>query len=191
MPCFPQSCERSMRRMVVNGYRRSDGLEMASRVLWEIDTETSGRNFERLCIDLLHRNGYLDIVPIEPQDHGRDAEETPRPGRSGEGHPAYFQFSIEKDWKAKVRRDARTLEPRKTEFDTFVFVTSQTARGVDTDAFRSEFLQQYGWNLVVYGREWLRFQLEEKHPDLALRHLGSRSLITSRNLQRSSPRTPR
>ena len=145
---------------------------MASRVLWEIDTETSGRDFERLSIDLLHRNGYLDIVPVEPQDNGRDAEETPRPGRSGEGHPAYFQFSMEKDWKAKVRRDARTLESRKIEFDTFVFVTSQTARGIDTDALRSEFLQHYGWNLVVYGREWLRFQLEEKHPDLALRHLG-------------------
>lgn len=145
---------------------------MASRVLWEIDSETSGRDFERLSIDLLHRNGYLDIVPVEPQDNGRDAEETPRPGRSGEGHPAYFQFSMEKDWKAKVRRDARKLEPRKTEFDTLVFVTSQTARGIDTDALRSEFLRQYGWNLVVYGREWLRFQLEEKHPDLALRHLG-------------------
>jgi tetratricopeptide (TPR) repeat protein len=145
---------------------------MSSRVLWEIDNETSGRDFERLCIDLLHRNGYLDIIPIEPQDHGRDAEETPRPGRSGEGHPAYFQFSMEKDWKAKLRRDAKTLELRKTEFDIFVFVTSQTARGIDTDALRSEFLQQYGWDLVVYGREWLRFQLEEKHPDLALRHLG-------------------
>jgi len=62
---------------------------MASRVLWEIDNETSGRDFERLCIDLLHRNGYLDILPIEPQDGGRDAQETPRPGRSSEGHPAF------------------------------------------------------------------------------------------------------
>jgi tetratricopeptide (TPR) repeat protein len=145
---------------------------MASRVLWEIDNEASGRDFERLCIDLLHRSGYLDILPIEPQDGGRDAEETPRLGRSSEGHPAFFQFSMEKDWKAKVRRDAKTLEPRRSEFDTFVFVTNQIARGAAVDALRKEFLEQYGGNLAVYGREWLRFQLEEKHPDIALRHLG-------------------
>jgi tetratricopeptide (TPR) repeat protein len=145
---------------------------MASKVLWEIDNETSSRDFERLCIDLLHRNGYHDIVPIEPQDGGRDAEETPRPGRAGEGHPAYFQFSLESDWKSKIRRDARKLEARRSEFGTLVFVTSQTARGIDVDALRTEFREQYGWSLFIYGREWLRFQLEEKHPDLALRHLG-------------------
>jgi tetratricopeptide (TPR) repeat protein len=145
---------------------------MASRVLWEIDNEISGHTFERLCVDLLHRNGYHDIIPIEPQDGGRDAEETPRLGRSGEGHPAYFQFSLEDDWKAKLRRDAKKLESKRSYFDTLVFVTSQTARGVDTDALRKEFREQYGLSLFVYGREWLRFQLEEKHPDLALRHLG-------------------
>jgi tetratricopeptide (TPR) repeat protein len=148
---------------------------MASRVLWEIDSELSGHTFERLCIDLLHRNGYLDIVPIEPQDGGRDAEEIPRHGRSSQGHPAFFQFSLESDWKAKLRRDAKKLEPRRSDFDTLVFVTSQSARGIDVDALHKEFRERFGWNLFVYGREWLRFQLEEKHPDIALRHLGVKS----------------
>ena len=137
-----------------------------------IDNELGGGRFERLCVDLLYRNGYRDIVPIEPQDSGRDAEEFPRQGRGREGCPAVFQFSLERDWKNKLRRDARKLANRRSEFSTFVFVTSQKARGVDVDSLKSEFLREYGWTLIVFSREWLRLQLEVAHPDLASRHLG-------------------
>ncbi len=34
---------------------------MASQVLWTIDNELDGASFERLCVDLLYRNGYCDI----------------------------------------------------------------------------------------------------------------------------------
>ena len=54
---------------------------MQGQVLWAIDNQLDGRKFEQLCADLLYRNGYKDIVPIEPQDGGRDAEELPRKGR--------------------------------------------------------------------------------------------------------------
>jgi tetratricopeptide (TPR) repeat protein len=145
---------------------------MPDKVLWEIDNELDWRNFERLCVALLHRNGFLDIVPIEPQDGGRDAEERPRVGRAGEGHPALFQFSMERNWKSKLRSDAKKLQARAEEFDTYVFVTNRIARGVDTDLLRTEFRERYGWNLVVYSREWLRFQLEEVHSDLAAKYLA-------------------
>ena len=54
--------------------------EMQEQVLWAIDNVLDGRKFEQLCVDLWYRNGYQDIVPIEPQDGGRDAEELPRMG---------------------------------------------------------------------------------------------------------------
>ena len=61
---------------------------MQSQVLWAISEELGGAEFERLCVDLLYRNGYKDIVPIEPQDGGRDAEELPRNGRDRDAiHP--------------------------------------------------------------------------------------------------------
>jgi tetratricopeptide (TPR) repeat protein len=144
-----------------------------NKTLWAIDSDLDDAKFERLCVDLLRRHGFLDITPIEPQDGGRDAEELPRNGRSREGHPAFFQFSKEEDWKAKLRRDAKKLIPRKAEFDTFVFVTSRKARGVDIDAIRTEFRENYGWTLIVFAREWLRLQLEEAHPDLAAKYLGA------------------
>ena len=48
---------------------------MKSQVLWVLDSEIESQAFERLCADLLYRNGFKDIVPVEPQDGGRDAEE--------------------------------------------------------------------------------------------------------------------
>jgi tetratricopeptide (TPR) repeat protein len=146
---------------------------MMNKVRWTIDNELDAAKFERLSVDLLGRHGFLDIVPIEPQDGGRDAEDLPRKGRDREGHPAYFQFSMEKDWKVKLRRTAQKLVPRKSEFDTFVFVTNQKARGVDIDELKTEFRVEYGWTLVVFSREWLRHQLEEPNADLAVKYLGA------------------
>ena len=144
-----------------------------NKVLWAIDNELDEAKFERLCVDLLRRQGFLDITPIEPQDGGRDAEELPRSGRSREGHPAFFQFSKEEDWRRKLRRDARKLAGHKSEIDTFVFVTSRKARGVDIDALKTEIRETYGWTLIVFAREWLRLQLEEANADLAVKYLGT------------------
>jgi tetratricopeptide (TPR) repeat protein len=147
---------------------------MQSQVLWAIDEELGGAKFERLCVDLLYRNGYKDIIPIEPQDGGRDAEELPRKGRDRDGFPSYFQFSLESGWKTKVRRDAAKLAKRGAQFTYLVFVTSRRVRGVDIDQLRTEFRKNYGWILVVYSREWLRLQLEEANPDLSKKYLGIR-----------------
>ena len=145
-----------------------------------IDNELDGARFERLCVDLLFRNGYRDIVPIEPQDGGRDAEEFPRRGRDREGCAAFFQFSLEEKWKSKLKRDARKLCGRRTEFSTLVFVTSRTARGIDVDAVKTEIREKYGWTLIVYSREWLRLQLEEVHRDLAKKYLDVDAYSTAR-----------
>lgn len=145
---------------------------MRHPILWAVDNEMDPRAFERLCVDLLYRKGYKDIVPIEPQDGGRDAQQDPRPGRGQAGEAAFFQFSAEREWKAKIRRDAKKLKEGGFDFSTLVFVTTRSVRGVDRDAVTKEFEQKYGWGLVVYGREWLRLQLEEAHPDLAKKYLG-------------------
>ena len=144
---------------------------MTSKVLWALDSEIESQAFERLCADLLYRNGFKDIVPVEPQDGGRDAEEHPRAGRGRDGEAAFFQFSLEDDWKAKVRRDAKKLSAEGFTFQTLVFVTSSKVRGVDRDAMAKEIRDKYGWTLIVFSRAWLRLQLEEAQPDLAKKYL--------------------
>lgn len=145
---------------------------MQHQVLWALDCEIEARAYERLCTDLLYRNGYRDIVPIEPQDNGRDAEEFPRAGRGRAGESCFFQFSMEGDWKAKVRRDVKKLIKGRFNPNYFVFVTSRKARGVDVDKLRNEFRENYNIELIVFSREWLRLQLEEAHPDLAQKYLN-------------------
>ena len=76
---------------------------MQPRVLWYLDSELDGMTFERLCVDLLFRNGYREIVPIIPQDAGPDAEESPRVGRGRAGERCFFQLSRERNWKRKIR----------------------------------------------------------------------------------------
>ncbi|MGA2206184.1 MAG: tetratricopeptide repeat protein [Terracidiphilus sp.] len=147
---------------------------MQSMVLWAIDNELEGAKFERLCVDLLYRNGYKEIVPIEPQDGGRDAEELPRKGRDRDGCSSFFQFSLEAGWKAKIRKDATKLHSRGAQFTDLIFVTSRKVRGVDIDQLRAEFRSKYGWTLIVYSREWLRLQLEEANTDLSMKYLGIR-----------------
>jgi len=147
---------------------------MEGQVLWAIDNGLDGHKFEQLCVDLLYRNGYKDIVPIEPQDGGRDAEELPRRGRDRDGCPSFFQFSKETGWKAKIRKDAAKLHHRGAEFTYLVFATSRKVRGVDIDQLRAEFRVKYGWTLVVYSREWFRLQLEEANSDLSDKYLRIR-----------------
>jgi tetratricopeptide (TPR) repeat protein len=144
---------------------------MKSQVLWAIDNEIDSKAFERLSTDLLYRNGFKEIVPVEPQDAGRDAEEHTRRGRGRDGEAAFFQFSLEDNWKAKLRRDAKKLSEGDFSFQTLVFVTSSKVRGVDRDALAEEIRTNYGWQLIVFSREWLRLQLEEAQPDLAKKYL--------------------
>src|SRR4051812_33527734 len=144
---------------------------MMSKVLWTLDSEIEAQAFERLCVDLLYRNGFKDINPVEPQDGGRDAEEHPRRGRGRDGEATFFQFSKEENWKKKLRSDAKKLSDGGFTFQTFVLVTPQAARGVDRDALAKEIRENYGWKLVVYSRAWFRVQLEEAQPDLAKKYL--------------------
>jgi tetratricopeptide (TPR) repeat protein len=147
-------------------------MTVPHKVLWAIDNELDGKAFERLCVDLLYRAGYKEIVPIAPQDAGRDAEEHPRRGRGRAGEAAFFQFSKEEDWRRKLRRDGAKLHDGGFEFSRLVFVTSRNAGGTIVDALAADFRSEHNWELTVYGREWLRHQLEQVHPDLAKIHLG-------------------
>ena len=54
----------------------------------------------------------------------------------------------------------------------FIFVTSQKVTGVKMDKLRKLIKNHYGWNLVIYSREWLRLQLEESSKDIASKYLG-------------------
>jgi tetratricopeptide (TPR) repeat protein len=146
---------------------------MFNKILWVLDNEMNPKAFERLCVDILFRNGYSNIVPVGGvHDRGRDAESRGAEGSDYAGRMTFFQFSLQKDWKQKLRSELRKVHSEDHQIDTFVFVTNQEISGRDRDRFKQETADKYGWDLIILPREWLRLQLEEANPDLTQKYLG-------------------
>jgi len=146
---------------------------MHNEILWNIDNELDGHRFERLCSDLLSREGFEDIVPVGgPRDHGRDAEIRIYRGTHRQLGIIFFQYSLERKWEKKLCREQEKIRRYGHAIDAFIFVTSQSVTGERRDLLRERAKSTFGWQLEIYEREWLRHRLEEAHPDLAARHLG-------------------
>lgn len=148
-------------------------MSTPSQVLWALDQHISPRDFERLCVDLLSREGFWSIVPIGgTRDLGRDAEARYWQGKSQPAAEVVFQFSLEKNWERKLRSDIEKIARFETKPQAIVFVTSQVITGEKQEKLRAEFRVSQGWDLTIRSREWLRLKLEEFHPDLAKKYLG-------------------
>jgi len=147
-----------------------------NKVLWTLDHETESNAFERLCIDLLCRNGYADIVPVGgKKDRGRDAENDRRREPillASSGEKTFFQFSLADRWEKKLKDELEKVRRNGHDIDSFLFVTTAAVTGTTRDNLAKWVKEKYGWRLEIREREWLRLQLEEVYPDLAERHLG-------------------
>jgi tetratricopeptide (TPR) repeat protein len=165
---------------------------MFNRVLWTLDNEMDGGTFERLCTDLLGREGYRDIIPLGgTYDGGRDAEIRRFRGVVDTGGITFFQYSLEKGWENKLTRELHKVEERGHQIDFYVFVTSQKVTGYKRDKLRKMVENQYGWQLKIYDSEWFRHRLEESHPDLAVKYLGIPNLDDQRfSSSRTKPSVP-
>lgn len=145
----------------------------SNKVLWALDKEIESRSFERLCVDLLAREGYYHIIPIGgSKDHGRDAEFRCWRGASNGHSVVAFQFSLQEAWEKKLRDDAEKIATHCPDAVAMVFVTSRAITGTKQDQLRNEFKSRRGWDFIVYSREWFRHRLTEVHQDLTRKYLG-------------------
>ena len=148
-------------------------MREADQILWALDNVISPTEFERLCVDLLGREGYRHIVPIGgTKDQGRDAEIRFWLGKSERRSSVVFQFSLEDKWEAKLKSDAAKIAEQNRQVHALVFVTSRKVTGAKEAALEREFQAQHEWQLTIYSREWLRHRLTETHHDLAASYLG-------------------
>lgn len=148
-------------------------MRPADQILWTLDNSIAPAEFERLCTDLLSREGYRHIVPVGgTKDHGRDAEVSYFLGTSVGQRITAFQFSLHKQWEAKLIRDASTIAEHRSDVAALVFVTTQSVTGAKQDTLALEIRDRHGWDLTIYSREWFRQRLGELHHDLAETYLG-------------------
>jgi tetratricopeptide (TPR) repeat protein len=144
-----------------------------NQVLWTLDNEIQPRDFERLCVDMLGREGYRHIEPNGgTKDNGKDAEIWFWRGISDQRSVVAFQFSLEKKWERKLSGDTKKIAANCSNVVDMVFVTSQKVTGAKKDKLKKELKSKNGWELTIFDREWLRHRLSEFHQDLAKKYLG-------------------
>ena len=132
---------------------------MLNRVLWVLDNETDFKTFERLCVDLLFRNGFRDIIPFGGiHDNGRDAEARGQEGHDEAGRVIFFQFSLQEDWKKKLRSELRKVAAAGHQIFRFVLVTTQEAHGRDIDRLKKQVKKEFGSPVIhafqAHGRRY-------------------------------------
>ncbi len=146
---------------------------MYNKVLWTIDNELDGKTFERLCTDLMYREGYKDIIPVGGNyDNGRDAEIRKLKGQNEISEITFFQYSLEKNWFKKIEREIEKTFSKHANITNYVFITSCKITGNKRDSLRTEVYKKYKSNLILYDREWLRTRLETASIDLARKYLN-------------------
>lgn len=150
------------------------GKNLYDPILWTIDNEIDPSKFERLCTAIMFREGYKNIMPYgRNYDNARDAESIIYQGNDESDKRIFFQYSLEKDWEGKLKRELKKVAEKQHEINTFVFVTSRNVTGYKRDVYKDIVKDQYGWEIRIFDREYLCFALTEKYPDLSQKYIGA------------------
>src|SRR5687768_7417627 len=138
----------------------------ADPIVYCLDHVTDYAQFERLCHDLMAKNGYLKIEPLGGfKDKGRDAVHISIDNKV----ITIFAYSVREDWRAKLAEDAEKIHKHGHICQQLVFITTSTLTSSARDE-AIEFLgRTYSWHLELYGVERLRVMLAQA-PDLMRLH---------------------
>ena len=123
---------------------------------------TDTRAFEQMCSSLLVRE-YHRIIPLGgTKDRGRDAiEPLPILGLfQSEDGVTIFQFSTEKTWESKLKRELKKVLQYGYKPAQFVFVTNQQFSSGNYDESQQFAYEKYGLVLQMYYIECLGARLE-------------------------------
>jgi len=123
---------------------------------------TDTRAFEQMCNSLLSRE-YPGIIPLGGTgDRGRDAIEPP-PVRGlfqSDDGGTIFQFSLQKTWEAKLKRELKKVFQYGYKPSQFVFVSNQEVSPGDYDRSKQLSREKYSLSLQLYDMKWLCARLE-------------------------------
>ena len=137
--------------------------------LYALDTITDPWQFEKLCNDLLFREGFKNLRPHGGMhDRGIDALIHVHESNSR----VICQYSTQKTFEAKIKGTLQKLKENGEQCDELHYVTNRevpysTAR--DLIGFAST---KYETKLEIYDREWMWVRLDNDSSDLRKKYLG-------------------
>lgn len=140
-----------------------------SLTLYALDNITDPWQFEKLCNDLLFREGFLHLKPHGGMhDNGIDAsihvhEADPR---------IVFQYSTQKDFVAKIKSTLLRLKESGEQCDELHYVSNREVAYSTAKKLIDFAKSEYDTRLELYDREWLRLRLDNDSSDLRKKYLG-------------------
>jgi len=138
----------------------------ANPTIYCLENLTDYNEFERLCTDLMAQEGYPSIEPLGGfSDKGRDAIHVNKGGRK-----TIFAYSVRENWRVKLSEDATKINRHAHQCDELVFMTTSGFSATERDEAVTYILQDFGWELHLYGLERLRVLLEVTHPEIRQNH---------------------
>ena len=121
------------------------------------DKMTDANSFEKLCVEVMQREGYLGITSVAgSNDKGRDAEEKLYSTVSGQ-RIVYFQFSLEKTIRRKVLQTLERIRDAGHSPNQVIFLFSSTVSPTQRDNMVDKALADYAINVTVHGVKKPRF----------------------------------
>lgn len=140
---------------------------MASNLtIYCLEKITDYSEFERLCNDLMSREGCSSIEPLGRfSDKGRDAIHVSQSAKI-----TIFAYSVREDWRAKLAEDASKIHKHGHACDQLVFITTADPTAGERDEAVNFIHDEYKWQLELYGVERLRILLDVKHPSIKALH---------------------
>ncbi len=116
-----------------------------------------GFAFQDLCIVLLKKD-YPNLNALPPQrDLGQDAVIVPF--LSAADLRVSVAISKESNW-SKLKKDCRKCKEEGHEIDVLVFATAGSVSNEKRQKWENDVRTQFGWNLVVHDKNWLRSLVE-------------------------------
>lgn len=139
----------------------------ANPTIYCLEEITDYFEFERLCSDLMSREGYSSIEPLGGfKDKGRDAVNFNKTGFD----TTIFAYSVREDWRAKLAEDAKKIKDHGHACKRLVFLTTARFTATERDEALETIQKEFGWTLELYGLERLRILLEVNHVDIRSAH---------------------
>lgn len=138
----------------------------ANPTIYCLENLTDYHEFERLCTDLMALEGYPSIEPLGGfSDKGRDAIHVNKADRT-----TIFAYSVRENWRVKLSEDASKILRHGHQCNELVFMTTSPFSATERDEAVAYILQEYGWELQIFGLERLRVLLEVTHPEIRQNH---------------------
>lgn len=139
----------------------------ANPTIYCLEEITDYSEFERLCSDLMSRQGFTSIEPLGGfHDKGRDAIHV----NKTDSNVTIFAYSVREDWRAKLAEDAKKIKDHGHKCDRLIFVTTARFSATERDEACETLQNEFGWVLDLYGLERLRILLEVNHTDIRAAH---------------------